>query len=184
MNAEAATSPDDERWLVTRPRGLHSTVPVSILIAFRSGQLSSPLLVQTRWHRTSRCSPEPSRGPALSTRSSELFPLLQWRLPSLCRSRAGVFNLGGEGQMVLGGLAGTVVAISAPGPGFAVLLLALAAGVVAGALRAVPAAVLDNRLGVPISITTLLLRSTQPATFVSYLVRFPFERGGFESGCD
>lgn len=39
--------------------------------------------------------------------------------------RAGVLNLGAEGQMILGGLVGGVVTLSMPGPGPLVCLLSL-----------------------------------------------------------
>ncbi|MFB9950712.1 ABC transporter permease [Rhizobium puerariae] len=48
--------------------------------------------------------------------------------------RAGVFNMGPEGQILVGGLTAALVAIYAPGPGWLVVILALLLSAVAGAL--------------------------------------------------
>lgn len=88
--------------------------------------------------------------------------------------RAGVLNLGTEGQMVLGGLAGGVVALSMPGPGPVVCVVACLAGAVAGAAWGAVAAVLHRWPGVPILLTTLLLN--YPARyFASWMIRFPLK---------
>lgn len=116
-------------------------------------------------------------GPGLVNTFERAVPLVGMALALSIAFRAGVFNLGGEGQLVLGGLAGTVVALFAPGPGVLVMLLALVAAVVAGGLWGVLAAVLQTSLGVPILISSLLL--SYPARyFSSYLVRFPLKEEG------
>ncbi|MCU1571468.1 MAG: hypothetical protein JWR33_2209 [Naasia sp.] len=89
--------------------------------------------------------------------------------------RMGEFNLGGNGQLVLGGLAATVVAGALPGP-LAVPLAVLAAAVLAAAFGAVSAP-LATRFKIPIIISTLLLSPIAVAV-VSFLVRFPLAEAG------
>ncbi|NMR19256.1 ABC transporter permease [Cellulomonas fimi] len=116
-------------------------------------------------------------GPGLVNTFQRAVPLVGMALALAVAFRAGVFNLGGEGQMVLGGLAGTVVALFVPGPGLLVMLLAFAAAVLAGGLWGALSAVLETRLAVPILISSLLL--SYPARyFSSYLVRFPLKEKG------
>ncbi|WP_324651809.1 ABC transporter permease [Georgenia sp. H159] len=113
-------------------------------------------------------------GPGLVNTFERAVPLVGMALALSVAFRAGVFNLGGEGQLVLGGLAGTVVALFVPGPGALVMVLALVAAVVAGGLWGVLAALLQTSLGVPILISSLLL--SYPARYLSsYLVRFPLK---------
>ncbi|MCD0450017.1 ABC transporter permease [Actinocorallia sp. API 0066] len=73
--------------------------------------------------------------------------------------RAGLVNVGGEGQMALGGIAATAVGVSLPAGTPAVLALTalLIAGFAGGALWAGVAAWLRVRRGVNEVITTLLL---------------------------
>jgi simple sugar transport system permease protein len=90
--------------------------------------------------------------------------------------RAGLFNLGGEGQLLLGALIAVEVAVSFPGGGgtpvsFVVPLLA---GAVAGSVVAAVPALLKARRGVSEIVTTIMLNFI--VTFlVQYLVRGPFE---------
>lgn len=89
--------------------------------------------------------------------------------------RAGVFNIGGEGQLLLGGVAATAVGLQwshAFGP--ATLLVALAASAVAGGAWAGIAAVLRARFGVLEVISTIMLNFVA-ANLVSYLVRGPMQ---------
>lgn len=89
--------------------------------------------------------------------------------------RAGMVNLGGEGQLVLGAI--SAVAVGPHVSGFPGLVAALVAGAVAGALYATIAAVCETRLGVPLLVTTLLL-SYPAMSFAAYLVRFPMRDAG------
>lgn len=86
--------------------------------------------------------------------------------------RAGMVNLGGDGQLVLGAISAVSVGL---GTGSAVL--ALLAGVLAGAAYAAFAALCENRFGVPLLISTLLL-SYPAMSLASYLVRFPLKDTG------
>ena len=89
--------------------------------------------------------------------------------------RAGMVNLGGEGQLVLGAISAIAVGLHVPGP--LGLVAALVAGALAGALYAAVAAVCETRLGVPLLVTTLLL-SYPAMSFAAYLVRFPMRDEG------
>lgn len=89
--------------------------------------------------------------------------------------RAGMVNLGGEGQLVLGAISAVSVGLVVPGP--LGLVAALLAGTLAGGLYAAVAAVCETRLGVPLLVTTLLL-SYPAMSFAAYLVRFPMRDAG------
>ncbi len=88
--------------------------------------------------------------------------------------RAGFFNLGAEGQMVLGAVAAALTAIYLPGPGWLKLIAALIAGMAAGGLWSLFAAVLDARFKVDLLISTLLLNYIA-TLFAGYLVTEPFK---------
>ena len=91
--------------------------------------------------------------------------------------RAGVVNLGGEGQIVLGGITAAVVAASVDLPMPLSLVVALAAGALAGGVLGTIPAVLENRLGVPLLVSSLLI-SYPVVALASYLVRFPLRDPG------
>ena len=87
--------------------------------------------------------------------------------------RAGLFNIGGEGQLIAGGLVSALVAIMLPGPPLLVLASAIVAGMAAGAAWALLAGVLQVYVGVPLLVGSLLLNF--PIRFIaSYLVAHPF----------
>lgn len=89
--------------------------------------------------------------------------------------RAGVFNIGGEGQFLLGAVAAAVVGLEfSHSLGAASALLALVAGSAAGAAWAGVAAVLRRRFGVLEVISTIMLNFVA-ANLVSYLVRGPLQ---------
>jgi general nucleoside transport system permease protein len=71
--------------------------------------------------------------------------------------RAGIINIGGEGQIAVGALATSWVALNAIGPPFLIRILALAGGVVAGAAWAGLAAAIRLTRGVHEVLSTLLL---------------------------
>jgi ABC-type uncharacterized transport system permease subunit len=88
--------------------------------------------------------------------------------------RAGVFNLGGEGQLLFGGVAAAIVGLSAADLGFATAPVALAAAAAAGAAWASVAAILRTRFGVLEVISTIMLNFVA-LNLVSYLVRGPLQ---------
>ena len=90
--------------------------------------------------------------------------------------RAGVFNIGAEGQLLVGAATATTVAFALPGasaswPMIAVALGAAAAG---GALWAGVAAALRSRFGVLEVISTIMLNFVA-LHLVSFLVRGPLQ---------
>jgi general nucleoside transport system permease protein len=97
--------------------------------------------------------------------------------------RAGVFNLGPEGQLLVGGLAAALFAINAPGPGWLVAALALASSAIAGALWIAIPALLRVRLRCNELLTTLMMNYVA-ASFTLFLVNSYFrnpEAGSIET---
>jgi ABC-type uncharacterized transport system permease subunit len=84
--------------------------------------------------------------------------------------RAGVFNIGAEGQLLVGAAAAAAVALAAPHSGVVATIGALLAGAAAGAAWAGVAAVLRARFGVLEVISTIMLNFVALYA-VSYLVR-------------
>jgi simple sugar transport system permease protein len=84
-------------------------------------------------------------------------PLLLVALGTIVAVRAGEFNIGQEGQLAMGALAGALVAIRVHGPGPLVLVATLVAAALGGALWAGIAALLRYWRGIDIVIGSLLL---------------------------
>lgn len=85
-------------------------------------------------------------------------PLLLAGLAVIVAFRAGILNIGAEGQLLLGASAATAVALSlGPSLGGAGVLVALLAGMLAGGAWAVVPAVLRLRFGVLEVISTIML---------------------------
>jgi ABC-type uncharacterized transport system permease subunit len=88
--------------------------------------------------------------------------------------RAGVFNIGAEGQFLTGAAMAAAIALLPAHGGAGVTVLALLAGTVAGALWAGIAAVLRARFGVLEVISTIMLNFVALYA-VSFLVRGPLQ---------
>lgn len=88
--------------------------------------------------------------------------------------RAGVFNIGGEGQLLLGAVAATIVGLHPDWPAVIAIPAALAAAAAGGAVWAGIAALLRARFGVLEVISTIMLNFIA-ANLVSYLVRGPLQ---------
>lgn len=102
-------------------------------------------------------------------------PLILTGLAVTIAFRAGVFNIGAEGQFVVGAAAATATALALPGwPRVLLLAVTLASGVIAGALWAWVAAVLRTRFHVLEVISTIMLNFVA-LHLVSYLVRGPLQ---------
>lgn len=86
-------------------------------------------------------------------------PLVLAALAVTIPAKAGLVNVGGEGQLIMGGVfaAGASMAVGGGVPGGVTLLLLCLAGVVGGALWAGIAAVLRLWVGISEAVTTLLL---------------------------
>ncbi len=111
-------------------------------------------------------------GRGLDETLSRSVPLIGMGLAAAIALRAGLINLGGDGQMLVGGLAAALVALYVPAPGAVRAVLALMAAICAGGLYAWIAAVLQLGLAIPFLITSLLL-SYIARGVTSFLVRYP-----------
>ena len=107
--------------------------------------------------------------------------ILGMALSVLISFRAGLINIGGEGQLVLGGLAAALTGVylpsllpeSMPARGAWVSILALLAAMLAGGLWALIAGLLERVGKVPLLVGSLLLN--YPAVYLaSYCVSHPF----------
>lgn len=106
------------------------------------------------------------------------IPLIFSGLAMAIAARVGVFNIGIEGQMLVGSFAAALVGHYVQGlPAFIHLPLALLAGILMGGLWALIAALLKNRLQINEVILTIMLNYVA-MYLVSYLVTFPFHAEG------
>ncbi len=86
---------------------------------------------------------------------SEATPLLIAGLAAFVALKAGLFNIGVDGQLVVGALSATVVALRVPGPSG--IVLGVLAAIVAGALWAAPAGLIRAYRGGHEVISTIML---------------------------
>jgi len=102
-------------------------------------------------------------------------PLMITGLAVAIAFRAGVWNIGADGQFIAGATAAAWVGVSAPVEiRWLALIAALVAGVIAGAIWAAGAAWLRSRFGVLEVISTIMLNFI--ATYgASFLVRGPLQ---------
>jgi ABC-type uncharacterized transport system permease subunit len=91
-------------------------------------------------------------------------PLLIVAVGTIVSTRAGLFNIGQEGQLAMGAMTAALVALKVDGPGPLILVLALLAGAAGGAVWAAIPALLRFWRGVEVVISSLLL------VFVAYQV--------------
>lgn len=102
-------------------------------------------------------------------------PLLLCGLGVLVAWRAGMFNIGGEGQYVVGGLAAAAAAkLLGDTPGFVQLVGALTGGVVAGGMYAALAGWLYVSRGVQVVVSTILLNFVA-VELLRFCVRGPLQ---------
>ena len=109
---------------------------------------------------------------------TQATPIIFTALAFLFSYKCGLFNIGAEGQLLVGGLTAALVGISASGlPIFIHLPLALIAGAAGGALWGFFPAVLKAKLGANEVITTLML-SYVALYITSYIVNYPLKAPG------
>jgi general nucleoside transport system permease protein len=84
-------------------------------------------------------------------------PLLIVAVGTIVSTRAGLFNIGQEGQLAIGAMVAALVALKIDGPGPLMLVLALLAGAAGGAVWAGISALLRYWRGVEVVISSLLL---------------------------
>lgn len=110
-------------------------------------------------------------GAGLANTLQRTIPIVGLGIAIAVAFRAGVLNLGVEGQAGLGALAGGIVAIYVPGPAILIVPLAFVTAIATGAIWGLLAGLLQNVWGVPVLLSTLLLN--YPARyFASWLIRF------------
>lgn len=117
------------------------------------------------------------QGSGLSNSLNRSIPLVGMGLAIAISFRAGILNLGAEGQMLFGGIAGTAVALHMPGPGIIVILTSIVAGAAAGSMWGFLSGIAQTHGRVPILITSLLMNYVARA-IVGYLVNFPLAEPG------
>jgi len=116
---------------------------------------------------------------AIGTTLIKTIPLLLTGLGVAIAFRAQMFNIGGEGQFLVGGLLASFVALNIPATQHLtspiLITLMMLVGVLAGATWAGMAAVLKVSRGVPEVISTIMLNFVA-VEVLSYLVNGPMER--------
>ncbi len=105
--------------------------------------------------------------------AQEAVPLLICGLGAALAFRCGVLNIGLEGQYLVGAVTAVAVLTTAQG-GWPLVLVALVAGAVAGALWVGLAIGLDRWRGVPLVLSTILL-NTIAAQLCGVLVQGPLQ---------
>jgi ABC-type uncharacterized transport system permease subunit len=112
----------------------------------------------------------------LSATLKRATPLLFLGVSVAIAFRAGVLNIGGEGQLLAGATAAVAVALALPAetPAVVFVFLEVAVGAAAGALWAIPPAWLRSRFKVSEVVSTLLLNFVA-LNLVGFLIRGPLQ---------
>lgn len=110
---------------------------------------------------------------------TQATPIIFTALAFLFAFKCGLFNIGAEGQLLVGGFAAALVGISFHGlPAFIHLPMALLAGALAGGLWGFIPAILKAKLGAHEVITTMML--SYVAFYVTgYMVNYPYKAPGW-----
>lgn len=109
---------------------------------------------------------------------TQATPIIFTALAFLFAFKSGLFNIGAEGQLLVGGFAAALVGISFDGlPSFVHIPMALIAGALVGGLWGFIPAILKTRLGAHEVITTMML-SYVAIYFTGYLVNYPYKAPG------
>ena len=104
-------------------------------------------------------------------------PLILTGLGAVIAFQGGVFNIGGEGQLLMGGLAAVITGIYVDLPWPVPMLAALIAGFLAGALWAVIPTVMVGKNLAALFVGTVMMNSIG-TSFSEYLVKYYFLRPG------
>lgn len=92
--------------------------------------------------------------------------------------KAGLFNIGGTGQMLMGGAAAVWVGFSMHGPGIVQIPLAILAGIIAGAIWGGITGLLKARTGAHEVITTIMLNYVASLLILWLLKTKTFQKPG------
>lgn len=110
---------------------------------------------------------------------TQATPIIFTALAFLFAFKCGLFNIGAEGQLLVGGFAAALVGISFDGvPAFIHVPMALLAGAAAGGLWGFIPAILKAKLGAHEVITTMML-SYVALYLTGYMVNYPFKAPGW-----
>ncbi len=110
---------------------------------------------------------------------TQATPVIFTAIAFLFAFKGGLFNIGAEGQLLMGGFAAAIVGISFSGlPALLHVPLALLAGALAGGLWGLIPAVLRARFGAHEGITTMML-SYVALYLTGYMVNYPFKAPGW-----
>lgn len=110
----------------------------------------------------------------LANTLSSATPLIFTGLGVSIAFKAGVANIGAEGQLYIGGMAAAIVGIYAPFPKGTLLPAALLAAFVFGGIYGMIPAALKIKTGTNEVVTTLMLNYVA-TLFTSYLVNYPLK---------
>jgi len=105
------------------------------------------------------------------------LPLIMTGLGAAVAFQSGVFNIGGEGQVLVGGLASVIAGLLVPFPAPWGYLFALLVGFLAGALWAILPTLLAGRNLTSLSVATIMMNSIA-ALLTEYIVKQFFQREG------
>ena len=110
---------------------------------------------------------------------TQATPIIFTALAFLFAFKSGLFNIGAEGQLLIGGFAAALAGISFNGlPAFIHVPLALLSGALAGGLWGFIPAILKAKLGAHEVITTMML--SYVAFYVTgYMVNYPYKAPGW-----
>jgi ABC-type uncharacterized transport system permease subunit len=120
-------------------------------------------------------------GNALSQTLERAAPLICAGLGVSLAFRAGMFNIGAQGQLIIGAVCAGYVGFSFDLPAGIHLLAALVAGVAGGALWGAVAGVLKAQAGAHEVITTIMLNYVAASTLLFLLTKDAFQRPGSDN---
>jgi simple sugar transport system permease protein len=121
-------------------------------------------------------------GAAIGLTIDQATPVMIVALGVAIAGRAGIINIGPEGQLAIGATVGAAVGLFTPGPGWLIIVLTLLGAAVGGAVWAGIAALMRFTRGVDVVISTLLLNfiADQVVSFAvnrTYLLRETAKKG-------
>ena len=115
-------------------------------------------------------------GPAIGTTVERAAPLICAGLGVSLAFRAGLFNIGAQGQLIIGALLAGYVGFSWDLPSALHLLLAFAAGLLGGAIWGAIAGILKAQTGAHEVITTIMLNFLAGSVLLYALSKEAFQR--------
>ena len=143
-------------FLLTHQSGV--VIVVALVIALLVGAVLIRYQGVNPWYAYETLLREALLVPGGLTRTlQKTAPLVLTGLAVVIPLRVGLFNIGGQGQLIFGAMFGAWAAYAAGGLGFGGALLGMAAGIVAGAFIGWIAGVLKATRGVHEVITTIML---------------------------